>query len=71
MKLFLRWILCGLGGHKWTCKAKQGVDPEKDESFVAYSTMFCERCLCISEHSMEALYREAMRRLRIRGHDES
>lgn len=52
-------LLCLTGDHDWTCKAQEGIKPDKDinwlntqsvlEGFKSYSKMYCKRCGCVSK----------------------
>lgn len=58
MKL-LRWILCNIiEDHEWTCKAQEGILPDRDrvaedyqEYFREYSKSYCKYCGKILKYS--------------------
>lgn len=49
MKL-LKYLLCFICGHDWTCHASKGIQPtekqlaDRHEGFKDYSKMYCDRC---------------------------
>jgi hypothetical protein len=58
------WLACRvLKSHDWTCAAKQGIQPTKEqirlaaeenslEGFYDYAKMYCSRCGKIAEESL-------------------
>jgi hypothetical protein len=52
-------LLCLIGDHDWTCKAEEGIKPDKGsftnplEGFKEYSKMYCKRCGGVSDLSEE------------------
>jgi len=46
----LKYLVCLLLGHDWTCKAAKGIKPtekqiaDKYDGFKDYSKMYCDRC---------------------------
>ena len=51
-KRVFRWILCNIfQEHEWTCKAREGIRPDKEKVaedyigyFMEYSQSYCKYC---------------------------
>lgn len=53
MKLYYKLkvkVLCLIGWHEWTCKAKEGIPPTQEQlssptpGFWDYATTYCKNC---------------------------
>lgn len=48
------WFRCFIGDHEWTCAAKEGIEPTREQlgydgngsisGFLDYAKMYCKRC---------------------------